>query len=56
MTVGGARVAALIKDIREYKHRNQERESVKVFGYHNLNGTAASAPVKRTKQYGGSGG
>lgn len=43
MTVGGGRVAALIKDIREYKQRNQERESVKVFGYHNLNGTAASA-------------
>lgn len=42
-TVGGGRVAALIKDIREYKKRKQERESMKAFGYRNLNGTAASA-------------
>lgn len=43
ITVGGGRVPALIKDMCEYKQRNQERESVKAFGYHNSNGTAASA-------------
>lgn len=40
--MGGGRVAALIEDIREYKQRKQERESMKALGYRNLNGMAAS--------------
>lgn len=55
ITVGGQRVAALIKDMCEYKQRNQERKSVKALDTITWMGQQLplSAPVKMNKQDGG---